>query len=119
MTMRPAYWVMLGWTIFAALWIVGVIVVPPDCTAYTSRALCDAANRTNVTATVIAFLIAWLLGLGMIGLFIAFRRSPTRICPACGTPAKMGNFICQRCGYNFATAAGIPSPGQKAETDQR
>jgi hypothetical protein len=65
----------------------------------------------EVVITMLNFLIVLGIPVAIIYLLVRVlraQRDKRRICPACGTPAGEGVTACQRCGFDYRAAAGMP-----------
>lgn len=109
---RVFTWVILAVNLLFLIWVIsGTSSASSNCNGLTGRALSDCQAGTAVGASIGIGLIIVLWGfvdviLGV--LWLVTRPKNRRICPSCGTEAKAGVTICKKCGYNFATAAGMP-----------
>lgn len=116
---RKATWLVIIWTALMALWAASV----PDsvgqvCTnvSSSSRSACEVGATLGGGVGLVVIFIVWLVGFLVTGMIWLMTRPQRRLCPACGTPAKKGQFTCSRCGFDFraAATANAAMPTQQA-----
>jgi hypothetical protein len=114
---RKATWAVAIWTVLMGLWIVaGASSVSNNCAGRYGDDLsyCQAGTAIGGGLAITLLVMIWFIGFVVLSLIWLMSRPQRRLCPVCGEQVKKGLIQCQRCGYNFAAAAGMPAATQGA-----
>jgi hypothetical protein len=101
---RKSTWVFVIWSALMLLWAIGG-AAGANCRNATYEGACNA----GVTIAWIVILFIWFLGAVPMAIIWYATKPKLRTCPVCGTDARPGVIQCQRCGYSFAAAFGMPT----------
>lgn len=107
-------WVILVINILFLVWVIaGGSSTANNCNGLTGQELdvCQAGTAVGASIGIGIIIFLWALVDVILGvLWLVTRPRDKRLCPSCGTPAKTGVTVCTKCGYNFASAAGVVPP---------
>lgn len=118
---RPLTWVILGWNILMAVWLVsGLVGVANDDSCDFSRGgltleECQGAQAVGVGIGMGLILFVAAAGDAVLGvIWLVTKPAPKRACPVCGVSVLDGLMVCFSCGYDYRTAAVGPIPERPA-----
>jgi hypothetical protein len=102
-------WVLIIFTVIMFAWMIGGgIDAGNECNDVSGQyqdakqAGCEAGTAIGIGA----LFGIWVFGFIILSLVWFMTRPRGRDCPVCGEKVKKGNTACQKCGHDFAAAAG-------------